>query len=65
MESLPGVRVDNFLRDLGREERDELRCRFKEAWLYVLLFLSTLTRCSSYALQGMQRLRSYQHGYRN
>lgn len=35
MEKLPGVRVDNLLRELGREERDLLRACFREVWLYV------------------------------
>lgn len=37
MEKLPGVRADNLLRELGREERDLLRGCFREAWLYVPL----------------------------
>lgn len=34
MELLPGVRVENFMRELAREERDALRVCFREAWLY-------------------------------
>lgn len=33
MEQLPGVRVDNFMRDLAREERNALRGCFRQAWL--------------------------------
>ncbi|RMJ25401.1 hypothetical protein PHISP_03718 [Aspergillus sp. HF37] len=33
MELLPGVRVENFMRELARDERDALRVCFREAWL--------------------------------
>ncbi|RFU29386.1 hypothetical protein B7463_g6961, partial [Scytalidium lignicola] len=33
MEKLPGITVDNFYGQLDREERDEMRRSFKEAWL--------------------------------
>lgn len=35
MAMVPGVRVGNFFRELGREGRDEFRERFREAWLHV------------------------------
>ena len=41
MGMLPGVRIGNVFRELGREERDEFRRGFKEAWLYAFLSLSS------------------------
>lgn len=35
MEKLPGFSPERFYVDLDRAERDELRSKFKEAWLYV------------------------------
>lgn len=35
---VPGERIVNVFRELGREERGEFRRGFKEAWLYVFFF---------------------------
>ncbi|KAH8811666.1 hypothetical protein F5884DRAFT_855005 [Xylogone sp. PMI_703] len=47
MEKLPGITVDNFYFDLGREERDVLRGYFKVAWLYVLSSIKLFIQMSS------------------
>lgn len=75
MELLPGVRVENFMRELARDERDALRVCFREAWLYVsvpfpLVWGGRVLRVGSgYVLikcgQGKQSLWGDQFGYRD